>query len=269
MAFVPDRFYVGDVPTFLTLIKILKTDPECCVCFDFGCRRLEIESMMMAGVVAVGIRAVQGTKAIIVPSPISRTDRVTVRIDSNALFHAISILNNAPYAYMSLGLHAEENSICIHVYNQLHENLGSAFVHTLNLEEHDTDFLVVQEEKRPLLPYDVTVENPGKTWRSYMQASTIDTTLRFNSKAKTITWETNNPQTRICLVLPVTAQHNSPDVRICILPSVVALLRGVLQVASNRVTTLSIGEDLPVRLFASLDTCGSFIRMYAGTKDDN
>jgi hypothetical protein len=47
------------------------------------------------------------------------------------------------------------------------------------------------------------------------------------------------------------------------------ILRGVLQVVTKYMTTLSISTELPVRLFARFDTVGSFIRVYAGTKDDN
>jgi len=269
MTLTPDRFYVGDVPTFLMLVKILKTDPEFCICFDFGCQRLEIESMMMSGLVAVGIRLVQGPAGIIVASPITRTDRITMRVDSNALYHTLSVLNNTQYAYMSLGLLEEDGAICIQVYSQSHVLMGSATMHTLNLEEHDTDFLVVHEETRAPLSYDVIVENTGKTWRSYMQTPTVDATMRFSSKAKTISWETASPQSRICLVLPVVVGHNAPDVCICLLPVVVGVLRSVLQLTTNRMTTLSIGEDLPLRLFAPFDANGSFIRVYAGTKDDN
>ena len=61
----------------------------------------------------------------------------------------------------------------------------------------------------------------------------IDTVIRYDSKTQRLTWETQNQQSKI-----------------------------------SHITTLSISDDLPVRLFAKFDT-SSFIRVYAGTKDDN
>jgi hypothetical protein len=268
MALLPDRFHIGDVPSFLALVKIIKTDPEFCLCFDFGSRCVEIESMLMAGVVAVGIRLVQDTSGILAPSPITRLDRITLRVDSGAFHQAVVGLNHVPYAYMSFGLTEEDAAIGLYTYNKQHVRLGSAIVSTLNLEEHDADFLVTNEEQREPLSYDVQVEQLGATWKAYMQSSAIDTVIRYIHEAQTIQWETKNQQTTVSLYLPVSVK-NAPDVRVCILPSVLSILRSVLQVTSKQQTTLSIGEDLPVRLFAPLDTVGSFIRAYAGTKDDN
>jgi hypothetical protein len=262
-----DRFYIGDVTTFMMLIKILKTDPEFCIAFDFGARRLDIESMLMAGVIGVGIRLVQGTNAIIVHSPMCRTDRVTFRMDSSAFHQAIVVLNHIPYAYMSISTNEEDDAICLYTYSKDHVNLGSAVVHSLNLEDHDTDFLVTNEDLREVLPYEVMIENPGTVWKSYIQASTIDTVIRYDNKTQRLTWETQNQQTKISLYLPVSTQYSS-DIRVCLLPSVLNVLRTVVQVTSKHMTTLSISEDLPVRLFARFDT-ESFIRVYAGTKDDN
>jgi hypothetical protein len=268
MSLVTDRFYIGDVPTFMMIVKILKTDPEFCIGFDFGSRRLEIESMLMAGVIGVGIRLVQGTNAIIAPSPMSRTDRVTFRMDSSAFHQAIVVLNHIPYAYMSMGINKEDDAICLYTYNKDHVNLGSAVVQSLTLEEHDTDFLVTNEDLREALPYEVMIENLGTVWKSYIQASTIDTVIHYDSKTQRLTWETQNQQTKISLYLPVCIQCTS-DVRVCLLPSVLNVLRTVIQVTSKHSTTLSISDDLPVRLFTRFDTYGSFIRVYAGTKDND
>jgi hypothetical protein len=268
MSLFVDRFYIGDVPKFMMLVKIIKMDPEFRICFDFTNRCLEIESMLMTGVVGIGIRLVQGTNGILVSSPIVRTDRMTLRMDSGAFHQAVLVLNHSPYAYMSISLNDDEDAICLYTYSREHVQMGSAEVHTLNLEDHDTDFLVVNDDKMAVMSYEVMIEQPGEIWKSYMQASTIDTVIRYNSKTQNITWETNNHQTKIALYLPVSVVYPA-DVHVCLLPSVLNILRNVLQVTQKYPTTLSIGEDLPVRIFASFDTYGSFIRAYAGTKDDN
>ena len=262
-----DRFYIGDVPSFLMLVKIIKADPEFRLALDFGNHCMEFESMFMAGVVGVGIRLVQGPNHIVAASTITRTDRITLRLDSGAFLQAIIVLNHVPYAYMSICLNEEEDALCMDTYDKDHTKLGSAYIHTLNLEEHDTDFLVTDEEKREALLYEVMITNLGSVWKTYMQASTIDTVIRYDSKTKNMAWETNHQQTKISLYLPVSVEC-MVDVRVCLLPAVSTIVRGVLQFTSKYNTTLSISDDLPVRIFAPLDTMGSFIRLYAGTKDD-
>lgn len=268
MSLSDDRFYVGNVPTFLMLVKLIKVDPEFCLNMDFGRKQLEIESMLMAGVVGVGIRLVQGPQNIIRCSSMTRTDCVTLRIDSGALYEALLVLNKTPYAYMSLGLSPDDVQLSLEIYNKEHVHMGSATINTLDLEEHDAEFVVTNEEKRDSLVYDVTIDQPGSCWRSYLQASVIDTTILYNSKTQNLTWETSNIQTKIALYMPVAVQCPT-DVRVCLLPTVLTILRSVLQVTAKHVTTLSISEDLPVRLFARFDLNGSFIRVYAGTKEEN
>ena len=272
MSMLADRFYITEVSSFLGLVKILKADPEFRLALDFGGKCLEFESLLMAGVVGVGIRLVAhqaqgGATHIVAASSMTRTDRATLRLDSGALLQAIVALNHVPYAHMSLSLHEEEDALCLYTYNSEHTTLGHALIHTLTLEDHDTDFLVTDEEKRPALAYDLGLTHPGALWKTYMQASTIDTIIRYDGKTQNVTWETNHQQTKIALYLPVATSCRT-DVRVCLLPAVMAVVRGVLQFTAKHNTTLSLSEDLPVRIFASLDTAGSFIRLYAGTKED-
>jgi hypothetical protein len=241
-------------------------DSEFCLCFDFGNRCIEIESMLMASVVGVGVRLVQCEDGIIIPSTIVRNDRITLRLDSSAFHQAIVLVNGVPYTYMRMGLNTAEDAICLYTYNSLHVLLSEAVVQTLNLEDQDTDFIVVAQQED--LAYEVQIEHVGATWKTYLQACTGDTVIRYTNKTQTLTWEISHQQTKVSLYLPVTVVSPT-DVNVCLLPAVVNVLRNVLQITTKFTTSLSIGVDLPVRLFAPLDTHGSFIRVYAGTKDDN
>jgi hypothetical protein len=268
MSMSNDRFYIGDVPSFLMLVKIIKADPEFRLALDFRNHCLEFESMLMAGVVGVGIRLSAGPNQIVAASHMmTRTDRITLRLDSGAFLQALITLNHVPYAYMSICLNEEEDTLCLYTYDMDHIKLGSALLVTLNLEDHDTDFLVTNEDKREALVYDVMITSPGSVWKTYMQASAIDTVIRYDCKTRNIAWETNNQQTKIALYMPVSVECTT-DVRVCLLPAVLTIVRGVLQFTAKYNTTLSLSDDLPVRVFAALDTNGSFIRIYAGTKDD-
>jgi hypothetical protein len=229
---------------------------------------MEIESMIMAGVVGLGIRLVSGNMGIIVPSAATRVDRVTLRIDSNAFYQSVVAINRLAYAYMSMGVSEEEDSICLYTFDKHHVQLASAVVHTLTLEEQDMEFLVTNEDRREPMLYDITVEHPGETWKSYLQASTIDMVIHYFHETQTIRWETNNLQSKIALYMSVSVACTK-NVSVCLLPAVLNILRGVLQTTGKHKTQVSIGEDLPIRLFTSLDDNGSFIRVYAGTKDEN
>lgn len=265
----PDRFYVGDIQTFLKLLKLLKCDPECCLAFDFGTRCIEFESFAMAGIVAVGVRLVQCTGGILVRSPVTRTDRVVMRIDTAALFAASMGLSAIPYAYMSIGITADEDNIQMSAFDKAHTLLGKARVCTLDKHATDGDFPIVNDQTGgQSLVYQVSAKQDGTTWRRYLHAPTVDTLIHYDGSMKRIVWGTNNNQTQLSLYMPVTSTHVG-DIHIGLLPSVTALLRTALQTTGKTLVTLSISDDLPVRLVASLDTSGSVLRMYAGTKEDD
>ena len=262
-----DRFYLGNVPTFLQIVRILKSDPEFCLAFDFGCKRLDIESMLLSGVVGIGVRLVQGdTAGILVPSPLTRSDRVTLRVDSSALYQAVSALNQVTYAYMSLGLVKDENAIYLCTYAPDHTSLGTATVHTLDLEEHDMDFRIMGPQLEAL-DYPLCMEQLGQTWKAYLQSATIDTVIHYRPAARSVTWETSNQQTRMELFMAVTTTCTQ-EVRICLLPSVVAILQTILTMAAKYPTQLALSTPLPLRARVQLDAHGSFLQVYAGTKDD-
>jgi hypothetical protein len=264
MTLLLDRFYVGDVSGFLGLLKVLKTDPEFRLRFDFGQHCLELESMMMAGVVGVGVRLHQGEGGIFVPSPTVREDHVIFRVDSQSFLKAMTALNPLTYAYLSLRPD-EDSAICIDIYDGVGQCMGSAVVNTLTLDDSDREFLVTNHHEP--LSYAIKLKSTGRAWGTYLQAATTDTVIRYDSQMHVVHWETSNVHTRVSLHLGVSPQE-SPDVSVCLCPGVVSVLRTILQVVQKHPTTFSMHEDLPVCVTAVLDRQGSFLRVYAGTKDD-
>jgi hypothetical protein len=270
MLLVDNRFYLGNVPGFLSLVKILNNDPEFRMAFDFGNDTLEIESMMMRGVIGLGLRLVKSVNGILVPSPTTRKDRVTLRIDSGAFQRTLMVLNSVPYAYMSLWIDQDDVSICVATYGSDQVQISSAVMSTLTLDDDDTAFMVTANAMGDSLCYAMVVSHPSAIWRRYAQASTVDTVLRYSVDQHRLTWETRHQQTTMSLYLAMDSVHGvvKNDIYVCLLPAVLNVLRSVLQATDKHVTTLSISDDLPVRLFTALDTVGSFVRVYAGTKDD-
>jgi hypothetical protein len=275
MHLIDDRYYFGNVPGFLSLVKLLNNDPEFRLALDFGAGTLEIESMMMAGVIGMGIRLIKSPLGIIAPSPTTRTDRVTLKVDSAAFHRTFLGLNNVPYAYMSLWI---VDDVCIHLetFGSDHVSVATATMNTMTLDEDDTDFVVTADTMKTKLHYDFIAKFPGSVWRRYVHASTVDTKVRYSVQQRRLTWQSTQDQTTMSLYLAI---HPNPlvnetdrldsDVLICLLPTVVAVIRSVLQTTDKYMVTISISDDLPIGLFAPLDSVGSFIRVYAGTKDDN
>lgn len=266
MSLSENCFYIGNVPLFLQIIKLIKLDSEFCLRLDFAKGRLEIESMMLSGVVGMGIRLMKGG-SIIAKTPDSRNDCSILRVNSASFYQAMVLLSHHNYAYMCIGIEDDDDTLHIRTYTSEHVCIGSAKIATLNLEEYDSEFLVVNENKRDPLEFDIDVKDKGTMWKQFLQPSTVDTKIKYSNTNRNLTWETKNQQTLVSFYLPVTTSCTR-DVEVCILPSVVSILRGVLQVTDKLETMLSISEDLPVRLFANFDTIGSFIRVYAGTKED-
>jgi hypothetical protein len=266
-----NRFYFGNVSGFLSLVKLLNSDPEFRIAFDFQTQAIEIESMMMAGVIGMGIRLVKSSKGILLLSPTTRTDRVTLRVDSGAFQRTIIGINSIPYAYMCLWIDPEDVSICMETYGSDHVRISYAILSTMTLDEHDTDFLVTSNTMKDSLSYEFVVTHPGSTWRRYIQSSTVDTVLRYTAASREMAWETRNQHSTMSLYLGLdpTAVSTTKDVYVCLLPSVVTVIRNVLQATDKYATVVSVSDDLPIRLFAQLDSYGSFIRVYAGTKDDS
>ena len=268
----PDRFYVGDIQTFLKLVKLLKCDPECLLAFDFGTRCLEFESMMMAGVVAVGVRLKQCPGGIIVRSPVQRVDRVVMRIDTAALYSAAMGVSAIPYAFMSIAVAADGASIQMTTFDKTNRVMGDVRVCTLDKHDSDDgDFPIVNAQTggQPLV-YDVSATHDGPTWRRYLHTPTVDTVIHYDGPMKRLVWGTNSGQTRLSLYMSGTSVTSTytGDIRICVLPSVTALLRTALQTTGKSPVTLSMSDDLPIRLVSPLDSAGSLLRMYAGTKED-
>lgn len=259
-----DRFYLGQVWTFLGVVKTLGNDPEFRIAFDFGNECVDIESMMMAGVVGVGIKFNKVPNGVFVPSPTTRTDRLTFRIDSATFLKVISTLGKLQYAYMSF--HFVEDSIVIQSYNGTHEMMGSGVVYTINMEEDDLEFVVVGGKVCESLEYPVTITALGSQWKKYLQSSPNDTTLRYNSRLGKISWETKDTLSKVSLYLPVeTSVKHHEDVTVTFLPSVIQIIRGLF---IDRVfTTVSISEELPLHVFTNIDNGCGFIRVYAGTKE--
>jgi len=266
MVLFADRFYVGDMPAFLGLVKLLKADPDFMLRFDFPRQCLELESIMMAGIVAVGSRLFQGSGGIFVVSPQSRTDECLLRVDSQAFSKAISTLNQVSYAYLSLQP-GEEATLCIDAYTEENVCIGSAVLNTLAFDDDHKNFTVINQAHDDL-PYSIIAENLGGTWARFLQSASIETTLHYDPRLQQLQWVTHDQHTRMSLHLPISPQPATSEVQICLNPSVVTILRTVLQVTQKHSTTLAYSEDLPICLSASLDAQGSFIRIYAGTKDD-
>ena len=259
-----DRFYVGDVPAFLGLVKVLKADPEFRIRFDFGNQCLDLESMMMAGVVGIGVRLYKGAGGIFVESPTSRSDQCTLKVDSQSFLKALATLNTMSYAYLSLRTE-DDAAICLDIYDAEGQCLGSGTVMTLTMDELDHEFLVTKPQDP--YPYEIMVTNTGATWCTYLQAAAAETTVRYDHHKQLLIWSTSSVQSKVSLYLAVPPQ-SSCDVQLCLFPSVVQILRTIFQVTHQRATTMSLHEELPVRIVADLDTRGSFLRVYAGTKDD-
>ena len=260
----PDRFYLGQVSTFLNLIKTLGHDPEFRIAFDFGKECVDLESMMMAGVVGVGIKFNKVPNGVFVPSPTTRRDRLTFRIDSVTFLKVLSTLGKLPYAYMSF--HVVEDSILVQSYNCTHQVLGSASIHTINMEENDEDFVVVGGKVCESLEYPVSITALGSQWKKYLQSSSNDTTLRYNSRLNKISWETKDVLSKVSLYLPVENQNTyHEDVTVTFLPAVIQIIRGLF--LDRQHTTISMSEELPLRSLTTMDHECGFIRVYAGSKE--
>ena len=260
-----DHFGIGDVAGFLRIVRLLKVDSEFCLAFDFGLHHLEIQSMALGGVVGIGIHLVQSSVGILEPSPFVRSDRVVLRIDSGILYQTLLVLNKIEYERLSIGVNVDDDTIEVNIYDADCVKVGSATINTLQLNEHDTDFIIIKENQ--LFSYETTLCQSGKQWRTYLQPTTIDLTMIYNGTSKQLTWETRNTQSKIVLYMQTQCQA-SGDVRVCVLPAVIEVLRSLLQVTETHATTLSIRDDKPICMYSTLDTSGSFIRVYAGTKDD-
>jgi hypothetical protein len=270
MALQENRFYVGHVDSFIQIMKLVRNDPEFRIRMDFGLESMDIECLLMSGIVGIGIHLVKGEGAILVPSPVTRDDVVTIRVNSNSFLSVFVKLMSLSYAYISIWI--KENELGIDTYDRDHNLLGSGCVRTLTLEDGDEDFMIIDEESREVLHYPIQETRLGSIWKTYFHAGTDeDTIIQYDMKQSQITWTTNTTLTRICLVMKMTGTTQSRSMipmQVCILPSVVQQLKQVIAVTCKNETTLSLCTELPLRMFTILDTNGSFIRVYAGTKEE-
>jgi hypothetical protein len=267
MSLQANRYYVGYVDSFIQIMKLVRSDPEFRIRFDFQNHSMDIECLLMSGIVGIGIHLVKGVGSILVPSPVTREDVVTIRVNSNSFLSVFVKLMSLSYAYLSIW--TKENELCIEIYDGDHKVLGSGCVNTLTLEDGDDDFMIIEEESREKLEYPIQESRPGSLWKTYFHAGTDeDTIIRCDVNQSCLTWTTRTTLTKICLNMNLVTSSSTVPVLVCILPSVVQQLKQIITVTAKQETTLSLCTELPIRMFTVLDTNGSFIRVYAGTKED-
>ena len=265
MSLKDDRFYLGDVPGFLAIIKLLTKDTEFCVAFDHAHNRIDLQAIMLAGAVGTGVRLCKHPGGIIVPSGCKRSDRCVLRVDSMALLRALVCLGKCQYAYMALWVN--DNDIHIDAYTSEHDAAGSAVVHTLTVEDSDGDFSIV-DGSMPALAYPVTVTQCANEWKRYMGAKG-EMGILFDHRHGRLCWTTRETLSRVVVHMPIREPSgHDQDIQLCLLPAVLEILRNVLQVAGGNPLAVSLSDDLPLKMRAQLDDSGSFMLVYAGTKDE-
>lgn len=268
MATRADRFYIGKVPIFLGVVKLMTQDKEFRIAFDFANKVLEMESMMMGGVVAAGVQLPQAPGGVLVPSPVTRSDRVTLRVDGGSLVRAMVALGRCKYAYISITV-AEESEIHLEAFGSTHETLGSAKIDSLTLEEHDTEFPVAQNTLGASLEYPVEVTYSASVWKNYFPAGKQGLTVRYAHARQHLAVETRDTLTRVSLLLKLPKKvHHAEDVSATLVPAVVAIVRNVL-IVPDAPLTLLLHPQLPIQLHLDLGVGEGCVRMYAGTKEED
>jgi hypothetical protein len=236
--------------------------------FDHVQNRIDMQSMMLAGVVGTGIRLEKGPSSILAPSTMSDSSIYTLKVDSVSFLHVFVRLVKSGYTFISMHV-TDGTSICMEAFNAEHTIIGSGIVNTLAVDNDECTFMITNADKMMIMDYAVSITRKWEQWKPYFQASsTEDTFIGYDGTGK-VTWTTKSDMSTISLYTHLSQVERpvSEMINICIVPSVVHLIRIIFQLSDKKNTRLSLSDDLPVRIFSPFDDNGSFIRMFAGTKD--
>ena len=264
-----DRFRIADVSAFMSLIKILRNDNEFHIRFDHTNGHIDIESMMMAGIVAVGIHIIPSDSGMFTCHNMTRNTIDTFRVDSAGFLRVFVRLFKLKHEYFQLYV-VDDTSICIEC---IHDNMvvGSGTINTLDVDGDDSElFRITQDEMD--MSFSLCMTRKWSEWKPFFQATmSEDTTISYTAGMDKLVWTTADITSKIMMNSRVDGkeQNSCSSVDVCILPSIVRLVRNIMQFSDKSDTTVSLDTELPLSIYSRMDTMtnGGFIRILAGTKE--
>ena len=263
-----NRFIISNIGGFLSLLKILRNENEFTIRFNHGNGHIDIESMMLASVVAVGLHFVPGENNMFTFSNSSMTDYKinTLRIDSATFLRVFVRLYKIKHTRIQLHV-LEETSLCIECFDG-DMKVGSGTVNSIDIDSTDSEYFQILQPDM-CMSYTIIISRKWTELSPLFQASsTEETTVSYKGSSDKLSWTSKDDSSVVTLYTDLSEKERSVEsVEICLLPSVVKLVRTILQFVEKRSITLSLSTELPLFSEASMDDSGSFIRLFAGTKE--
>lgn len=261
-----NRFRISNINAFLSILKILRNENEFTIRFDHGNGHVDIESMMLASVVAVGIHFVPGDNSMFTCSMMTTETKNTLRIDSATFLRVFVRLYKIKHTLIQLYV-SDDTSLCIECFDG-DRKVGSGIVNTIDIDMNDSElFQIIQPDMD--MSYSVKMSKKWTELSPFFQASsTEETTISYTANSDRLVWKSKDDSSQVVLYTDLTESERAQEnVQICVLPSVVKLVRTVLQFVEKLPITLSLSTELPLYAHAVIDSDGSFIRVFAGTKE--
>jgi hypothetical protein len=263
-----NQFCIGDINAFLAILKILRHDNEFTIRFDHTNGHVDIESMMLASVVAVGIHLVPGISNVFTESIMTKQSVDVFKIDSAAFLRVFIRLYKIKHTDIRIYV-VDDVSICIEsFYDTL--KVGSGVISTVDMNTEEAGlFQITKSDEEIGMSYLFSIIRTWKDLSPFFQASTSEETkIAYVANSDQLTWTSSSDDNSINLYSHLNnIERTNENMRVCLLPSVVQLIRTVFQFTEKRETRLSLDSELPVCMFTKLSDDGSFIRLFAGTKE--
>lgn len=257
-------FFIGDAPKFLAVLNLFKGDAEFRIRFNYDDGSIDLEAILLSGVVGIGVRLVpEGPCGILVKSCAlePRSVPLVVSLETHTVTKTLTLLCKRPSAYMSI--HGETENITIRAFEQDDICIAQSIIHTVvRNEEEEVEFKIFST----VMEYPVTHTMLGQRWREYLPDGEV--CIRYESVARRFVFRLIDVLSTIELYLPATTpQVTTTDAQVTMLPEVSKLLKQVVSVCPREEVTVCLDTELPVFIHVPLGTAGA-IRMYLGTKED-
>jgi hypothetical protein len=259
---IESTFYIGDAPKFLSILNLFKGDAEFRLRFNYDDGTMDLEAILLSGIVGIGIKLVpEGPEGILVQSSLLRSRPVPliVSLETQTITKTLALMCKRPSAYMSI--YGDTENVTISAYEHDDTCIAQSIIHTIaRNEEEEVEFKIFATE----MVYPVTHTMVGLRWKEYLPDGEV--CIRHEGVARRFVFRVTDVLSTVELYLPSSLPL--PDVQITMLPEVSRLFKQTVSINVKENVTVCLDTDLPVFIQVPLGAAGA-LRMYLGTKEDS
>ena len=267
-------FHISDVAKLLKLLKSSTLEQECIIEYSTGVRPgIRLQSIALSGIVGIGIIIPASTKPQSLLSLIATDNDIThvVRVHMDSLFMVLTKFSKMKTSMISMTF--TDSLISIEAFNSNQRVVGTSTIHTLTMvDKDDEDLMVLSEENRKTLEYNISITMSGKEWRQlFSTEQSEENQFRYNNAKGHVEYQTRSTLSNSSIHLHKHREYISlsSDFIVRTIPTAIQMVRNILACMETKPVSIFLHQELPLCIevlpVVELDPT---IRIYVGTKEN-